>query len=51
MIGPSERSAVIWDRIFKTEVTEDHVPELLGVKEFKALKIDPISLQLLKKRT
>ena len=49
--GNYGNTLIIWDRIFGTEVTEDHVPTLLGVKEFKALQNDPISLQLLKKRT
>ena len=49
--GNYGNTLLIWDRLFGTEVTEDKTPELLGLKSFKALENDPISLQLLKKRT
>ena len=38
---------VIWDRLFGTVITKDHVPPLLGISADQALKNDPVSLQLL----
>ena len=48
--GNYGNSLVIWDRIFGTDVTEDHVPTELGLKTHKALVNNPLSLQLLQKR-
>ena len=48
--GNYGNSLVIWDRIFGTEVTEDHVPSELGLKAHKALVNHPFSLQVLQKR-
>jgi len=48
--GNYGNTLLIWDRIFGTEVTEADVPTELGLKDYKALKNHPISLQLLRKR-
>lgn len=40
---------IIWDRIFKTEVTHSHLPEKMGISDDQDLELHPISLQLLKK--
>lgn len=39
---------LIWDRLFGTEVTEDTLPDLLGVSDDQNLQNDPLSLQLLR---
>ena len=48
--GNYGNSLVVWDRIFGTEVTKEHVPPLLGISAEQNLKNDPISLQLLRRR-
>mgnify|MGYP000226985225 CR=1 FL=1 len=43
---------LVWDRLFGTEVTQDHLPETLGLNQTQALNTsDPISLQLLRRPT
>ncbi len=48
--GNYGNTLIIWDRLFGTDVTEEYVPTELGLTEQKALKNNPLSLQLLQKR-
>ena len=48
--GNYGNSLLVWDRIFGTEVTKDHVPPLLGIAEDQSLQNDPLSLQLLRRK-
>ena len=39
---------LIWDRIFDTDVTKKNLPAEFGITEEQALRVDPLSLQLLR---
>ena len=39
---------LIWDRIFGTEVTKEHLPTEFGITDDQSIVIDPLSLQLLR---
>ena len=41
---------LIWDRLFKSDVTQKNIPNQLGLVDNQALQNDPLSLQLLRKR-
>jgi sterol desaturase/sphingolipid hydroxylase (fatty acid hydroxylase superfamily) len=48
--GNYGNTLLIWDRIFRTEVTQSNIPPLLGITSDQALKNDLLSLQLLRKK-
>lgn len=39
---------LVWDRIFRTDVTKEALPPEFGITDDQAIVIDPISLQLLR---
>lgn len=49
--GNYSNSLIIWDRLFGTDVTQDHIPAELGIAADQALQNDPISLQMLRSRS
>jgi len=48
--GNYGNTLIIWDRLFRTEVTQAEPPAAYGVTTGEALRNDPLSWQLLRKR-